>query len=139
MRKHFKSIKFLEIFDEKDSIENQVKFLRNSIQNIGIEDREKIISYLKSGQMILFRPQIVADVLSEKEEWIGSTSIYSDGVWLWKDYLVHYLEKYNIQIPPEFILHAERNNWQSPKISSEREEKITDEILELSLIQESSN
>lgn len=136
MKQNFNSIKFLEIFDEGDSIENQAKFLRNSIQDVEVEDKEKIVSYLKSGQMILFCPEIVTDVLSDKEEWIGSTSIYSDGIWLWKNYLVHYLEKYNISLPQDFILHAKNNNWQNSKVSSEREDEIINEMLNLGIIEE---
>lgn len=129
MKKNPKLIKLLEIFDDEDSMENQAKLLRNNIQDGEINDKEKVIAYLKSGQMILFRPEIVPDVLSKDEVWIGNTSIYSDGVWIWKEYLIHYLEKYNIQLPSEFIFHAKSNNWRSPKINSEREEEIVDEVL----------
>jgi hypothetical protein len=42
---------------------------------------------------------------------IGGASPMTDGVWFWPAALIHFIEKYNVEVPREFIDHAARQNW----------------------------
>ena len=40
----------------------------------------------------------------------------SDGVWLWPDGLVHYLEVHDVALPEEFLAHARANDFRIPAV-----------------------
>jgi hypothetical protein len=35
----------------------------------------------------------------------------TDGVWFWYAGLIHFVERYNVRLPAEFVSHAERQGW----------------------------
>jgi len=38
-------------------------------------------------------------------EWL----IYSDGIYWWDTVLIHHIEKYEVSLPDEFIIHVQKN------------------------------
>jgi hypothetical protein len=59
------------------------------------------------------------DVLSGDSfyEGSGGSSLLTDGVWLWRYDLAHYVETHRLWVPLEFIDHAVLNGFQSPLLS----------------------
>ena len=39
----------------------------------------------------------------------------TDGTWFWPAGLIHFIEKYHVLVPQEFIEHAARNQWRVNK------------------------
>ena len=39
----------------------------------------------------------------------------TDGEWFWYAGLIHFIEKYNVRVPAEFIAHAARHGWRVNK------------------------
>jgi hypothetical protein len=136
--KYKSKFRFIQFFNEDDSEEKKILSLKNKIEEFPSNNKIQLVNYLNSGHLILFRPDVIFDLLSEKGEIIGSSSVYTDGTWLWNDYLIHYFEKYDLELPNEFISFAKMNNWVCPKITSEIEYKIVKEVFDFELNGESS-
>ena len=39
---------------------------------------------------------------------------YTDGVWLWPEYLSHYVKHYRLKLPTAFVETMRINNWEAP-------------------------
>lgn len=62
----------------------------------------QIIEYLENGKVILASPSRSIDVFSG--EMINQTEcILTDGDFSWSNSLSYYVQKYNLQLPKEFI------------------------------------
>jgi hypothetical protein len=84
------------------------------------EHQDLVLEYLRSGY-VLARPlgadlpdwfdrTARANPLVEGRREGGATPM-TDGVWLWPAGLIHFVEKYNVRVPNEFVEHAAKNRW----------------------------
>ena len=62
-------------------------------------DIDKILTYLKSSPNILQSMSIPTDCMLCDEYSGDPGSIYYDGLWLWPERLVHYVECHNVVLP----------------------------------------
>lgn len=76
---------------------------------------ENIVTYLRDGEVFVGNPGVVKDVLDPKFGVIGAPHILTDGVYAWPAIFAHYVERYRIQPPPEFVRHMSRNGWKVPQ------------------------
>jgi hypothetical protein len=83
-------------------------------KNEPAEDESQIINYLRSGVMFIVSPGMVKDVLCAEGPVIGTPSIRTDGAWAWRDDLAHYVERYHVQLPSDFLSHVEARNFTPP-------------------------
>lgn len=74
--------------------------------NVSNPFKKEIINYLRKGKLIAVSMHIIESLISD--EVIGGVIYRSDGEWIWAEYLSYYLEKINIEIPNEFILHVKK-------------------------------
>ncbi|MGU3374355.1 hypothetical protein [Chryseobacterium sp. M5A1_1a] len=46
----------------------------------------------------------------DDENFVAYNAIYTDGVWLWPQYIIEYIKKYpNVKLDPEFVKHVISN------------------------------
>jgi hypothetical protein len=83
--------------------------------------QDKVLEYLRSGRVVslvmggdltdwLDRPYKANPHINGRRE--GGVTPLTDGVWFWPAGLIHFIEKYNLPVPQEFVEHAARQNWQ---------------------------
>ena len=89
----------------------------------GPHERE-IVEYLSRGVVFIMSPGPVQDVIDNSGP-IGTASVCTDGVWAWSEDLPHYVERYHVVLPKEFIEHAARNNWQVPGIPNDQLRRLS--------------
>ena len=65
-------------------------------------DREEVLQYLRSFRRIAFCPKRVHDLITGNEI-ATHFNIFCDGEYSWPDYLIYYVEKYNIRLPEDFL------------------------------------
>lgn len=70
-----------------------------------IKEKEAVIQYLKNGKEIGYAPAIVRDVLNP-EVHLPYLEFMHDGKYGWRSDLIYYVEKYDMELPQEFIDHA---------------------------------
>lgn len=65
-------------------------------------DKEKIVNYLQNGKKESICPKNAYDIISGK---MIATFFYvlTDGEYVWKSDLPYYVDKYNIELPKNFI------------------------------------
>jgi len=74
-------------------------------------DKAKILDYLVSGE---WDGQICSawnSIFGESE----SVFLWTDGEWVWDEYLITYFRDKNFKIPDDFLQHMKNNNWLVPK------------------------
>ncbi len=73
--------------------------------NRPIPEKEKIIHYMKKGEVIAVAPAIIRDVLNPEIK-IPELYIMSDGKYQWRSDIIYYLENYDLELPKEFIIYV---------------------------------
>lgn len=67
--------------------------------------KAEIIAYLKRGKIVSACPSIWKDVFTG-EKINGEELMLSDGKYAWRSDVVHYVDKYNLSLPDEFVEHV---------------------------------
>lgn len=72
-------------------------------------DKQRLADYLRNGRVVA---SYMGNSWCRFEcgvfDWEMGCKDLSDGVWLWPEGLVHYIEVHNVSLPQEFIFHALR-------------------------------
>jgi hypothetical protein len=83
-------------------------------------NQDKVLEYLRSGHVValvmgadltdwLDRPNKANPLINGRRE--GGVTPLTDGVWFWPAGLIHFIEKYHLPLPQEFLEHAAQRNW----------------------------
>jgi len=98
--------------------------MRDAMAGHPWENQDKVLDYLRSGLVLgvtmgadltdWFDPPNKANPLIEGKRRGGVTEM-TDGIWFWYAGLIHFVEKYNIQLPQRFIDHAAQQGWRVNK------------------------
>ncbi len=80
--------------------------------NYNTEEKTRITAYLNSGIRIwealgYSHCRFDCGIPAKK---MGCSDV-TDGIWLWPEGLVHYIEVHNILLPSDFLLYMMRANW----------------------------
>jgi hypothetical protein len=84
------------------------------------EHQEDALAYLRSGQILAYpmgadlgdcfdRPHRANPLIEGRR--LGGATPMTDGVWFWYAGLIHFIEKYNVRLPQEFLDHAVGQGW----------------------------
>ncbi|WP_432146076.1 hypothetical protein [Streptomyces sp. bgisy084] len=91
-------------------------------------DEDRILSYLKGGEEIFSTMGAERDVISQ-DEWVsGDGSLVTDGEWVWPVDLAHYLSRYRIALPGDFLDHVRKAEYQAPVVPDERAREVMVEL-----------
>lgn len=80
----------------------KVKYISESKSNF--KDKGSLIKYLKSHQTIGACPGTFKDPYTGES--IKGNTIYSDGTYEWREDLAYLVDKYDLSIDEEFLLHC---------------------------------
>ena len=69
------------------------------------KDKAKILRYLKSGKVGAMSPGYLYDRVNS-EIILRNPTCYNDGTYAWRSDLIYYYEKYNVDLPEDFINHV---------------------------------
>jgi hypothetical protein len=78
-----------------------------------VDGKQKVVEYLRSGTTLVMSPGRDEDVLDPRKV-AGSASVLTDGVYAWPKTLAYYVDSYDVELPPEFEAHMQRNQWKVP-------------------------
>ena len=87
--------------------------IRDWIQNAQPAYSPWAASYLAEGHPLLASPGVVRDQLRDDpdETPIGSTTILTDGVYMWQDALSYYLREYAVALRDDVVEHMKKHGW----------------------------
>jgi hypothetical protein len=69
-------------------------------------DGERVLSYLRSGELVLNSPGAMDDVLDAERVSAVPVGFRSDGRWIWPDAVGYYLKRYHLAPEPELVAHV---------------------------------
>lgn len=72
----------------------------------GGERQRRATFYLATASHVVAVMEMVPDVIDGEQVFL-SGGYQSDGDWFWRSDLAHYVLKYNLALPDDFITHAE--------------------------------
>ena len=89
-------------FKELSGCNSCSESLHNNISDVECANKKTILDYLKKGTSIFVRTDILHDIFT------GDTISYEncvlgDNKYIWSNELIYYVEKYNAELPDEFI------------------------------------
>lgn len=88
--------------------------LANSVWNrtsrYSADEVKTISGYLESGVILYVAPGIDRDIFNNKPLPIPPR-ILTDGVWAWSTSLIHYVQRYDVALPAEFVQHMRDEEW----------------------------
>ncbi|MGW0412330.1 hypothetical protein ACWERI_27760 [Streptomyces collinus] len=80
---------------------------------------QDIVGYLKSGYPILDVMELTTDVIGGAFRVPGGSSVLTDGQYVWREDLAWYVERYNIDLPQDFLEIARRHGFRTPPADHE--------------------
>ncbi|MCR3747915.1 hypothetical protein [Lentzea californiensis] len=83
------------------------------------------LRYLEQGRLVVLPQAWATDLPDPDGPGVNERGEWTDGVWFWSGTLVHYLRKYHVALPEEFLAHMAANQWVVPPMTD-------DEVLEFS-------
>lgn len=76
--------------------------IKSFLQKNADYNKDKVVSYLNKGKKIASCPKEAIDCIT-REPISPSFSLYTDGEYCWGDFLIYHINKYNIQLPENFL------------------------------------
>jgi hypothetical protein len=80
------------------------------------DERDRLIEYLRSAPAALATMARDTDRVDESQGKVVPMSFRTDGVWLWSDELVYYLELYGFAPETALREHIRSNGYQVPEV-----------------------
>ncbi|MDX3658654.1 hypothetical protein PV646_15215 [Streptomyces sp. ID05-26A] len=75
------------------------------------------LRYLEQGSMVMVPMAWATDLIDGRS--VNERGEWTDGVWFWSGTLVHYLRRYHVVLPDEFLAHMAANGWQVPRMTDD--------------------
>lgn len=92
----------------------------------GDVDEQLLLTYLAAGHVLLDVMEVRRDVLDGAEQG-RSGSLVTDGAWIWREDLVHYVQKYHVRLPEAFLQHARLLAFAVPDLTEESLRALMDD------------
>ncbi|MFF9188432.1 MULTISPECIES: hypothetical protein [Streptomyces] len=104
--------------------------IRDAVRPSGERDESDIVSYLMNGTGIWSEMSAGPDVLHPDGPLLtGIGSLYTDGEWIWRGDLPHYVSTHHVSLPAEFLRHVRDLGYSPPKVPDSRLTEIAVEDL----------
>lgn len=118
-----KTVGFIKQVDEYNFAKDIAEMLIESKENL---DRQLLINYMEAGKLCVAWMSAVEDILDPNDEnFVGYGAVYTDGQWVWPQYIVEYLKKHpNIHLNVEFTEYVKNNLNKEITLSNAEIKKI---------------
>lgn len=91
--------------------------IKDAVRPSGEPDEPRILEYLRGGTGIWSETSAGPDVLDpEAPDLTGIGSLFTDGTWIWREDLPHYVAKYHVLLPGDFIEHIRALDYKAPPV-----------------------
>ena len=93
------------------------------IGTLGVFELGKIENYLAKSPICVASPGIVHSVFN-RDKIAGTSSIKTDGIWIWHDTFPYYVREHNVALPLEFLEHIRHHAYTPPREEEVNVEEI---------------
>jgi hypothetical protein len=95
------------------------------------DHKAKLVAYMRGGKAIVVSPGLTRDVFDSTAS-AGSLTIATDGTFAWYRPLAYYVERYDVELPLEFVRHVAALGYATPRDVNVRELELPDDSTERS-------
>ena len=88
--------------------------LSNSFTDRVIDDRERVLKYMRGAPGVFDVLDVLTDMVDGSAEIMSASSLISDGEWIWRVDSMHYLGRYGLDVPDEFLRHVRACDYEPP-------------------------
>ena len=81
-----------------------------------LPDLDDVVRYLKSGYELISMMDINDDVFDRSRQFLGGSSILTDGDWLWRDDFTHYVSLHRVAVPSELLNTIRQRGYVVPTL-----------------------
>ncbi|MFH8340421.1 hypothetical protein [Streptomyces sp. AM6-12] len=78
-----------------------------------------VVDYLEAGYPIFDVTELTIDAIGGAFRVPGGSSILTDGVFVWREDLSSYIERYHIDLPRDFLAAIQKNEFSIPAVDQE--------------------
>lgn len=87
-------------------IDQSIPSIHAAVGALPKEKAMSIVRYLSSGIPVFDVMEATEDPLNSSVRIPGGPSLISDGTWVWRRDLEHFVSNYRVSLPDEFVAHA---------------------------------
>ena len=95
--------------------------------SIGESDLPALVNYLRSADIVVDSMEIVVDPLDSQVRIPGGSGLQSDGEYVWRQDLWHYVQRYRIRLPLKFIDKVRLRGGVAPTLEPQDYERAMNE------------
>ncbi|MDX2285352.1 MAG: hypothetical protein NW241_14400 [Bacteroidia bacterium] len=92
---------------------------------------EKVLKYLKSGIILVGHRGMDKDIFNDEKMILGTFRLYTDGYWIWHEYIIYYYKHYRIAPPLEFLQTAQNNHFVIPDFNEDQVNELERQMKEI--------
>lgn len=89
-------------------MDRSVQSIHAAVGTLEDEAVMRVVEYLRSGIPVFDVMEATVDPLDSSVSISGGPSLISDGVWVWREDLAYYVERYKVGLPSDFVSFALR-------------------------------
>jgi hypothetical protein len=90
--------------------------IRDFLAPTPCHDEIEITEYLRAGHEIFTVMGTAVDVLDPEQQFLSGDSLLTDGEWLWRADLWHYVRLHHVLLPEEFISRIRGHKYSMPAV-----------------------
>lgn len=110
--------------------------IRDAIRGSAADDEDALVGYLNSGSPLVDIMEATPDVISRDRYVPGGSSILGDGVWVWRQDLPYYVQRYHLDLEPDFVRHVRDSGFRvalpDPQTLDDLAETVLRDLLRMS-------
>jgi hypothetical protein len=123
-------VEFVGFFTELKSGRSEVYQgnMRDWVRESPGREEVDLVCYLKNGVPVVDIMEAEVDVISGDRSISGSSSLITDGEWVWREDLHYYVDRYHLDLGEGFSGHAKSCHYEVREVSPSEMESIIDEV-----------
>lgn len=94
--------------------------IRDNLAAEPLPDGDRVTAYLAAGHPLIDMMGVETDYLNPTWEYLGGSSILTDGRWLWRRDFACYVRRHHVLVPPELLGRIRGFGHEVPACSVER-------------------
>lgn len=120
---------FLELGPVKQSAPQESIFA--SVGEAPLPDVDPVVGYLRAGHVLIDFMDVQDDVFEPARQILGGPTTLTDGEWLWRDDLAHYVSRHHVRIPDDFLRAIRDRRYAVPDLDETTLDELADEAVRL--------
>lgn len=113
-------------FRELDGGRAHEPSIHQAVRAVAQPHEAELVAYLQAGTLVVVAGSAWCDELDPRRPVIAGMALLTDGAWMWRSDLAHYLTRYHPALDPRFLGHARDHHWHPARVTDAQLRAIED-------------